>query len=143
MTPPQLALALAAWISLTPLSCANAQPHSRVDTLHADTTSIPEAPSSSLSGNQEGPLPLDLSSCAPGTKGFVWEFGSVQVAIHGRTADTCQVDYTLETEGGYTTYHCGFLVADSTRVFPADPQPSLPDSTRCTVVRTGNVFFEQ
>lgn len=130
-------------ISLMTLSPVAAQPNAHVDTLHADTTSIPKSASPSLSGDADGPLTLDLGSCEPGSDGFFWKFGSVQVAVHGRTGDTCQVDYTREIEGGYTTHHCRFSVSDSTVVFPAKPRPTLPDSTRCTVVRTGNHFFDE
>lgn len=89
-------------------------------------------------------ITFDPRTCTEGS-GTIWlALGSVKVKVLGQKDGFCVFDYTVEVEGGYTTYRCRIPVSDPpvwVRKGGATGTTTSFDLSKCEKVANGNVHF--
>lgn len=94
-------------------------------------------------------ITIDPRVCTQGTGTLFFGLGSVQVRVVGQQDGQCVFEYTLEVEGGYTTWRCRVPVSDGPIVIQrnsngAEPQKWVKtsfDLEKCEKIETGNVHL--
>lgn len=94
-------------------------------------------------------ITIDPTVCTRGTGTLFFGLGSVQVKVVGQQEGQCVFDYTLDVEGGYTTWRCRVPVSDPPVVIQRNSDgaefqkwvKTSIDLSKCEKIEAGNVHF--